>query len=99
MLAENPVCTHCGKQPSTETDHVPPLSLHDHVPGTDCCVLVASCGLCARKQGRECSAATWCAPKSVEIIEPEPVPLEVFQACPWLRDLVEDDIRAPSGPG
>jgi hypothetical protein len=50
MLEANPWCLHCGA-PANVADHQPPLSLHEHVPGSGCCVLVPSCTPCSRKQG------------------------------------------------
>lgn len=51
MLAGDPICVHCRRRPATEADHSPPLARHVHVDGGDCCVLLPSCSLCARRQG------------------------------------------------
>ena len=93
LLKDHPPCVHHGPRclgTASEADHEPPLSMHDHVPGTDCCVLVPSCGPCARDQGGQLGGnrqLTMVKPSVA--IEPEPVPLEVFAACEWLEDLVD----------
>jgi hypothetical protein len=88
LLAGRPPCAYCGAE-ATEADHQPPLSLHDHAPGSDCCVLVPSCGRCGRSQGasiRNAGAAPRAKP--VELAEPAPIELVRFEV-PWLADLLE----------
>jgi hypothetical protein len=51
VLSGQPVCVHCSRRPATEADHQPALRLHHHVDGSGCCVLLPSCGPCARRQG------------------------------------------------
>ena len=89
LLRSSPICVHCGRSVATEADHSPPLSLHDHVEGTGCCVLLPSCASCARSQGAEIRNRG-IAPRSVEqvIHEPEgfPVDSDVW-AVPWLESL------------
>jgi hypothetical protein len=51
LLADQPMCVHCRCRVATEADHQPPLRLHAHLDGSDCCQLVASCSVCARRQG------------------------------------------------
>lgn len=36
---------------AVSADHQPPLSLHDHRPGSGCCVLIPACLDCQRVQG------------------------------------------------
>jgi hypothetical protein len=88
LLEQRPPCAYCGAE-ATEADHQPPLSLHDHAPGSDCCVLVPSCGRCGRSQGaslRNSGAAPRARP--VEVAEPAPIELERFEV-PWLEDLLD----------
>jgi hypothetical protein len=92
LLAGNPPCIHHGPKCSgtaTEADHVPPLSQHDHIPGTNCCVLAPSCGPCAREQGGRLGGfGTLPKVVATKIEEPDPVPFEAFDV-PWLTDLLE----------
>ena len=44
-LAAHPRPCRCGAQ-ATTLDHVPPLALHQHQPGSGCCQLVAACVPC-----------------------------------------------------
>lgn len=92
LLRDHPPCIHRGPRcagTATEADHVPPLSLHDHVPGSGCCVLAPSCGPCARQQGG-LLGGIGTAPRveAAKVVEPPPVPLEAF-AVPWLADLAD----------
>lgn len=40
----------CGRW-ATTVGHNPPRALHDHVPGTGCCVLLGECALCNYGEG------------------------------------------------
>lgn len=95
LLEGDPPCVHRGPACSgtaTEADHVPPLALHDHVPGSGCCLLVPSCGPCARRQGGLLGAALGGAVTSQAsletVVEPEPVAFARFDV-PWLADLLD----------
>ena len=92
LLADSPPCASRGPRcagTATEADHRPPLSLHDHVAGTGCCVLVPSCGPCARDQGGALGGiGTAPRVEAVVVTEPPPVPLEAF-GVPWLEDLLD----------
>jgi hypothetical protein len=46
LLAAHPWCAYCGG-PATVADHQPPISLHHHQTGTDCCTLIPSCARCS----------------------------------------------------
>ena len=93
LLASHPPCAHHGPRclgSATEADHQPPLSLHDHVPGTDCCVLVPSCGPCARDQGGQLGGSRILTPTKPQAApEPAPVPLEAFEDVEWMEDLLD----------
>jgi hypothetical protein len=93
LLEQRPPCAYCGAE-ATEADHQPPLSLHDHVAGSDCCLLVPSCGPCGRSQGASIRNAG-AAPRSraVKIEEPSPVAFERF-GVPWLEDLIDVPVDA-----
>lgn len=85
---------------ATEADHQPALALHEHVAGSGCCILVPSCGPCARRQGGRLGAALGghvvSQASTVDIVEPEPVAFERFDV-PWLADLlhIPDDATWP----
>src|SRR5215471_5697715 len=89
LLAGSPRCVHCG-EPATQADHQPPLSQHEHVKGSRCCVVVPSCAGCSQTQGGR--LARYVA------LDPPPPPgrgPEGFGAehecwrVPWLEDLLE----------
>jgi hypothetical protein len=42
----------CNGQLADTADHDPPLTLHDHVAGSGCCVLIPACSDCQHEQGR-----------------------------------------------
>lgn len=100
LLEGGPPCLHCGRAVATEADHQPSLALHEHVPGSGCCVLVPSCAPCARQQGGQLGAALGGAvvspSSSVPVVEPAPVPFERFDV-PWLHELLDvpDDATWP----
>lgn len=95
-MHRGPTCTGTA----TEADHQPPLALHEHEEGSGCCVLVPSCGPCARAQGGALGAALGGHVVSqaslVDVVEPDPVPIERFDV-PWLADLLDvpDDATWP----
>ena len=96
MLADHPPCAHRGPRclgSATEADHQPPLALHDHRPGSDCCTLLPSCGPCARDQGGRLGGGL--VPRLVpsKVTEPAPVPLERFDV-EWLEDLLDPPAEA-----
>lgn len=39
-------CAYCGRYDATTLDHVPPLALHDHRRGAQCCRYVPACTAC-----------------------------------------------------
>jgi hypothetical protein len=82
-------CAYCSS-PATETDHVPPLALHDHT-GRGCCHLVPSCGPCARLQGGLIRVGRLAASSGeVEVDAVEPVGFDVLDPVwdrPWLSEL------------
>jgi hypothetical protein len=92
LLADDPICVHCRRRPATEGDHQPPLSMHVHSDGGDCCVLVPSCGPCAREQGGLIrTSAPMMAVALPEVVELEEPPgfdadHEVWDV-PWLDSL------------
>ena len=91
LLADHPPCVHRGPRcagTATEADHQPPLALHAHEPGTDCCILVPSCAPCAREQGGRLAAALTPRARPQAIVEPDPMPRECFEVA-WLADLLE----------
>jgi 5-methylcytosine-specific restriction endonuclease McrA len=54
ILSEPHLCVlrlRCDGDVATTADHVPPLSLHQHVSGSGCCVLVPACLRCQKSQG------------------------------------------------
>src|SRR5262245_42975408 len=107
MLAEDPVCRHCGAV-ATQADHVPPVALHRHT-GDDagCCVLVPSCKPCSDSQGHEVKRLLRRLREGREepqtTIRPsEPKPAVLEASSPvwdvlWLEPLrqVPDDARWP----
>lgn len=42
----------CDGAPANSTDHIPPLCLHEHTPGSGCCRLQPACLACQHAQGR-----------------------------------------------
>jgi hypothetical protein len=99
LLAGDPPCIHQGPRcagRATEADHQPPVKLHDHVEGSGCCILVPTCGPCARSQGGKLSQGVVPKVRPTAIVEPDPVPRECFDV-PWLADLLDvpDDATWP----
>ena len=85
-------CAHgCGRM-GTEADHQPPLSLHQHVEGSGCCLLVPSCWWCARRQAGEISRALILGQAvrvEVDVVEPDGFgPRDgIWDRAPWLKGL------------
>lgn len=86
----------CSGAPGTEADHVPPLSLHQHVEGSGCCRLQPACGPCQRRQaidlanGRIHGAAQVDDDELVEVVEPDGFDVDdPVWRVPWLVDLLE----------
>ena len=102
LLASSPICVHCRVAVATEADHQPPVALHRHVDGASCCVLVPSCGPCARTQGSIVQSAV---KPVVEVVEPVgfDVADAVWDVAPWLdvlREVPADAVwpRLMTGP-
>lgn len=91
LLADDPLCGHCGLRPATRADHQPPLSLHEHVDGSGCCTLVPSCLPCEQRQsGLLGGVFTRGVVKiKVEVVEPEGFGVRdpVWDVAPWLGPL------------
>lgn len=92
----------CGR-PASETDHQPPLVLHDHVepwPSSGCCRLMPICDVCHREQATALIGASSGRPVSIPVPELEDeaepelevVGLEVSDPVwrvPWLKPLLK----------
>lgn len=53
LLRNGPMCAlrlACRGDRADSADHQPPLSMHEHVAGTGCCVLIPACLRCQHKQ-------------------------------------------------
>lgn len=93
LLASDPLCVHCPPgeaNVATIADHQPPLSLHDHVDGSGCCVLVPSCRDCSYRQAGELGRAAQrllAAPIEVEAEADASDPDDPRWAVRWLCDL------------
>jgi hypothetical protein len=90
LLAPGRICVHCRTRPATRSDHQPPLSLHRHVPGSGCCVLVPSCYECERLQAGLLGGPQAAVPtvEVVEVVEPEGFgPRDPVWDVPWLSGL------------
>jgi len=94
LLERDPYCVHCGAV-ATVADHQPPISLHDHVRGTGCCSLVASCATCSSKQGAQLSqegtteVVSHTIERTFDTAETVPMSDERWQV-PWLVELLEE---------
>jgi hypothetical protein len=81
------LCEHCQERPATVADHQPPLVMHDHIEGTDCCSVVPSCAECSSLQG---GLLAWVGRAKANVEIPDPDGLAVDDPCwdvPWLTDL------------
>lgn len=85
-------CVHnCGR-PASVADHQPPLSLHQHVEGSGCCVLMPSCAKCSVEQGGLIARALHrgsAVKVELEVVEPEGFGPRntVWDGAPWLKSL------------
>jgi hypothetical protein len=103
MMLDPPVpCAHCRKRVATTLDHDPPIAMHVHRQGADCCRLIPSCEECNRRGGVMVANGTW--RPTVELADTEPEPerdgLPAAHRCwrvPWLRELrsVPEDATWP----
>jgi hypothetical protein len=90
LLAAGRICVHCQIRPATRSDHQPPLSLHRHVPGSGCCVLVPSCYECERLQAGLLGGPRAGVPRVEleEVVEPAGFgPRDPVWGVPWLSGL------------
>ena len=81
-------------RPATRADHQPPLSLHEHIEDSGCCILVPSCLACERKQAgllggsvqarRDRLAAPLTEPSTIAVGDSR------WDQCPWLDELRAD---------
>ena len=91
LIVPGAKCHRCGAQAS-ELDHVPPLTLHDHVEGSGCCTSLPACGPCQRAQadalGRN-RYDTPAQPPVAVVAEPDdsPGPGAAVWDVPWPRGL------------
>jgi hypothetical protein len=88
LLADGPVCVHCGQRRAIRADHQPPLSLHVHEQGSGCCILVPSCLPCEQRQAAALGGARPPKPK-LELVEPPSIcPKDpVWKRAVWLNKL------------
>lgn len=91
ILADDPLCVHCGTNPADSADHQPPIALHSHVDGTECCVLVPSCMACQRTQAGQVSKLVG-RMGAVEVAFEEPPPTPgaldpIWDGAPWLEEV------------
>src|SRR5262245_18946268 len=87
LLADHPLCVHCQEREATRADHQPPLSMHEHIPGTGCCILVPSCQPCEIRQAVLLQRPHYRPPPEAL---PEPVGYgaeDPIWDVPWLADL------------
>jgi hypothetical protein len=72
-------------------DHQPPLSLHDHVEGSGCCVLVPSCQPCSLVQAGKLGRHAQTRPRTRPVeVEPDGFPVDdAVWDVPWLDGLRE----------
>ncbi len=73
LLADNPPCAYCGDV-ATVADHQPPVSMHEHLEGSGCCVYVPSCGRCSSMQGGMLAGGRSGVRGVVTFDDAEPVP-------------------------
>jgi hypothetical protein len=81
------LCEHCQLRPATVADHQPPLLMHDHVEGSDCCGVVPSCAECSSVQG---GLLAWVGKAKANVEVPDPDGLPPDDPCwdvPWLDEL------------
>ena len=93
MLDPPVACAHCRKAVATTLDHDPPIAMHVHREGADCCRLVPSCEECNRRGGVMVAEGRWRPGVEVADLEPDPerdgLPAgDRRWRVPWLRELV-----------
>ena len=90
LIRPGAVCHQCGEAAS-ELDHVPPLALHVHVEGSQCCRSLPSCGPCQRRQAVELGFTGHWTPAQPTVVEELLVPdspgpeSSTWDAAPWLE--------------
>jgi hypothetical protein len=86
-------CAHCGRRPATTLDHDPPLAMHVHREGRNCCRLIPSCEPCNRAGGIQVANGTWrpgSSPAGLDDPAPERDGLDAKDRrwrVPWLDGL------------
>jgi hypothetical protein len=98
MLDPPTPCARCRRRQATTLDHDPPLAMHVHRQGTQCCRLVPCCEECNRRGGVMVHNGTWRPGVELAATEPEPerdgLPAKhPVWRVPWLRGLR----RIPAG--
>jgi hypothetical protein len=86
------LCAHCKRERATTLDHDPPLAMHKHRQGGDCCRLIPSCERCNREGGGLVATGRWRPGVDVVGLEIEPERQGLGQgdrrwAVPWLKGL------------
>lgn len=73
----------CEGDPADSADHSPPLSRHEHVRGSGCCVLRPACMRCQHEQARLLSMETKAAQRAgVDLATVDPG--QIKQSMEWL---------------
>jgi hypothetical protein len=95
MLDPPVPCAHCKRRVATSLDHDPPLAMHVHRQGSDCCRLIPSCDECNRRGGLMVANGTWRPGVELAGTEPAPEPagIPASDRCwrvPWLAELVAE---------
>ena len=92
MLHPPVLCAHCKRRQATTLDHDPPLAMHVHRDGSQCCRLIPACEDCNRRGGTLVAHGRWRPGGEVGLEDPEPERdgLRVSHRrwrMPWLRGL------------
>ena len=75
MMLDPPVsCAHCKRRQATTLDHDPPLAMHVHREGTQCCRLIPACRDCNGKLGAAVHQGVWRPDMSPVGVEEESEP-------------------------
>jgi len=95
MLEPGVPCARCRRQLATTLDHDPPLAMHEHREGADCCRLIPCCQDCQNRGGRMVANGTWRPGVELAALEPEPERAGLPEDdprfdVPWLRELGDD---------
>jgi hypothetical protein len=96
QMLDPPVpCAHCHRAVATTLDHDPPIAIHVHREGADCCRLIPSCEPCNRRGGVMVQEGRWRPGVEVVDLEPEPerdgLPVgDRRWRVPWLLELVDN---------